>query len=491
MSYLLREFEIERVSMKSVAFSTDGNYIVSGASDAYVHVWDVNRGEQVCQMKHRNSVNTVTFSYDGTRILSCSLDKTIRIWNTKGDELLRIENKYNSFMSAAFTRDGSKVVCCNSNKGNLVYDASTGEELVFIYWDTDTFCVALNHNDSQVASACEDTLVRTWDPNTGDIIATFKGHEERVTCVTFNSDGSKIASGSQDETIRVFDVNTQDQLARLQHPETVLSVAWNGSYVVSGSKDEYVRVWDALNEQNVLELEHGGAVLSVGFNQDGSKLVSGSDDWTVRVWKLPSLSTKGENKVQEKDTCGLDQFETYTRKQMVDGEVYPQKSMYIFDDKGKSYTIKYSDSSAEIVDIKEDNVSIFEEGKPNITGKWDDRMVEIENVFFQDAKGKGYCTMAVSYLLKVMLNEAAKQGKFPYLGKVYIFSRMPCPAVNCYTHAFMNNTFVPNPEELKDFKMELSYWLKQHKFRYTFEKFYSDVQLKKYKAMENVLPLKF
>ncbi|KAG2054987.1 WD40 repeat-like protein, partial [Suillus hirtellus] len=68
--------------VKSVSFSPDGAYVVSGSLDMTVRLWDVATGQPIGQplRGHTEEVNSVSFSWDGTRIISCSHDGTVRVW---------------------------------------------------------------------------------------------------------------------------------------------------------------------------------------------------------------------------------------------------------------------------------------------------------------------------------------------------------------------------------------------------------------------------
>lgn len=60
--------------------------------------------------------------------------------------------------------------------------------------------------NKNVATSSTDGSVLIWDATTGDICATFLGHEASVNTISFSSDGKWVATGSTDGTIRIWDV---------------------------------------------------------------------------------------------------------------------------------------------------------------------------------------------------------------------------------------------------------------------------------------------
>ena len=53
-----------------------------GNNDAFVRLWDVDRGKEIWQSpdRHRGAVNGVAFLPDGQRVVSCGTDGTVRLW---------------------------------------------------------------------------------------------------------------------------------------------------------------------------------------------------------------------------------------------------------------------------------------------------------------------------------------------------------------------------------------------------------------------------
>ena len=93
--------------------------------------------------------------------------------------------------------------------------------------------------------ACGDP--RLWDAASGDLLATFTGHDNTAWSVTLSPDGTRIAAGSHDSTVRLWDVASGELLATLVgHEDAVQSIAFSpdGTRIASGSRDSTVRIWD-------------------------------------------------------------------------------------------------------------------------------------------------------------------------------------------------------------------------------------------------------
>jgi WD40 repeat protein len=156
--------------VNSVAFSPDGQSIVSGADDSTVRVWDATTGiERHIMHGHESYVNSVAFSHDSQSIVSGSSDKTVRVWDaTTGTE--------------------------------RHHDVMSGHE-------RSVRCVAFSPDGQSIVSGSDDETVRVWDATTGTERHVMHGHIRKVTSFTFSPDGLSIIARSYN-TVCVWDATT-------------------------------------------------------------------------------------------------------------------------------------------------------------------------------------------------------------------------------------------------------------------------------------------
>ena len=70
------------VYVRSLVFSPDSKFLVTGSEDFLIRVWDIS-SESVLQTlsAHTQEIYTLDWSKDGSIIVSGSGDQTIKVWN--------------------------------------------------------------------------------------------------------------------------------------------------------------------------------------------------------------------------------------------------------------------------------------------------------------------------------------------------------------------------------------------------------------------------
>jgi WD40 repeat protein len=91
-------------TVRSVAYRSDGRYLVSGSSDATLRQWDAETGEQIGAplTGHTGIIWSVVYRPDGCCIVSGSHDETIRLWNAESHCCLAVLRWHQSVTSVAF-----------------------------------------------------------------------------------------------------------------------------------------------------------------------------------------------------------------------------------------------------------------------------------------------------------------------------------------------------------------------------------------------------
>ncbi|CAE6481290.1 unnamed protein product [Rhizoctonia solani] len=283
--------------INSVAFSPDGAYIASGSSDTTVRLWSVRTGKVISNplRGHSDSVRSVVFSPNGTRVISGSADTTIRIWDmkTKGLVSSRLLGHTGSVNSIAFSPDGRLMASASDDKSVIIWDAETGLMIgsALTGHSHQVLSVGFSPNGTHVVSGSMDMTLRIWDSRTWQAIGNpLIGHTAPVNSVTFSPDGTVMLSGSDDKTLRLWGSQAGQPIGSPLkcHSRRVYSAFFSpdGARIMSASADKTIRVWDAQTKQPPTSpLDgHDDSVRAVAFSPDGARIISSSKDMTIRIW---------------------------------------------------------------------------------------------------------------------------------------------------------------------------------------------------------------
>jgi len=213
---------------RSVAWSSDGKKIASGASDKTVRIWDAKTGDELKVLRgHMEEVNSVAWSSDGKKVASAgSVDHTVRIWDLEtGRDRVLGGDMY--FVSAVAWISRKKVVSGSWDRAVRIWDLETGGCNVSEKYKRSIRAIACSPDGRKIVIGFFEGAVMICDAKTGQNLQVLEGHNGNINSIAWSPDGKKVASGASDETVKIWDVKTGRCESILKgHTEQVYSVAF-------------------------------------------------------------------------------------------------------------------------------------------------------------------------------------------------------------------------------------------------------------------------
>ncbi|MDZ8080009.1 MAG: WD40 repeat domain-containing protein [Nostoc sp. DcaGUA01] len=281
--------------------------ILASGSRGETKLWDLSKGELIDTLSEYpwvisglvDEVNSLAFSSDGQTLVSCGADSTIKIWHVGALDLIDILHKHHGVVRcAAFTPDGRMLATGGDDRKILFWDLIHRQVAIALSLDDTAAHSLVLSPDGQTVVTGSYRKIKVWriSPQTGikslkdtEPLHTLMGHSHIVCSLAISRDGKLLVSGSWDQTIKIWHLESGKLLHTLKgHRDRVYAIALSPDeeIIASGSADQTIKLWHVQTGELLGTFTgHGNIVTALAFTASGEMLVSGSLDKTIKIWQ--------------------------------------------------------------------------------------------------------------------------------------------------------------------------------------------------------------
>ncbi len=313
-------------AIKTVSLSSDGRFLISGAEDNSIKLWEVSTGRELRTFFGESGWSTegiAALSPDGNYLaIAAGSFISLREVETGRDIPFLMSSDTGAITALAFSSNGKWLVAGSWGGGIILREMSSGYTHTFAAHSGLITSIAIGPDSRWFASASTDRTIKLWELDTikslnrvaanievskygavkmelserldfgktGKNILTLLGHSDSINSIALAPNSSWLASTSSDGSIKLWDVRSGQELRTLatHSPQTkAITISPDNRWIATAGTDKLIKLWDAGTGQEIRSFAgHDELVTTIKFGPDGNFLASGSQDRTVKLWNV-------------------------------------------------------------------------------------------------------------------------------------------------------------------------------------------------------------
>ena len=289
-----------------ISCSPNGKFLVDAnrVEPFELSIWDIEKEKIVHRLSgHSERIFSVAYSHDGDFIVSGSYDSTIRIWETKTGNCVKIIDACTKNEDSLHAPVGAVVFSPNNNyiasglySGEVViWDIKSEKILHILQGGNPQRGVSFNPKGDRIIAGGVNQEIKMWDVQSGNLVMTLKGHTGAITAVEYSPNGKYIVSASDDKSIICWDADNGSIQWQLRGPErgiSCLSYSLDGNYIAATTDDVDYPVIVCDSKTGRILVAYKGLMApaeSVTFCPDSRHIVSAGIDGSIIIWDFAPL----------------------------------------------------------------------------------------------------------------------------------------------------------------------------------------------------------
>lgn len=291
-------------SVQAVAYSPiNSSLIASAGGNHTVKLWDLADGSVTTLGSHRDTVNSIAFSPDGNRLVSASDDFTFKLWDVQGKRHLSTlshitDNARSQIKAVTFSSDGQKIA--TAGRHVKIWDIHTLREIMTIRHAAWVYAVAFSFDSQYLAMGDASGQISIKNLRNQQDVVQFRGDPDFMTAIKFSPDNQTLASAGYNGGVKLWKLPNWEQAGTLPTNGTVSDLSFSPDSSKLASTDfEAVNLWAIHNGEKIATLRgHVGWVNAADFSHDGVSIISGGSDGTLRLWDVTSYQSSPQDMVR-------------------------------------------------------------------------------------------------------------------------------------------------------------------------------------------------
>lgn len=270
-------------AITAAAFSADGRWLAWGGAGKRISVLDLRARKLQCGSaeSHQAPLTALRFALDGRSLVSMDYSGLAIAWDTEScQETSRL----------ASTGGGSFAAVSADLKWTAATDAGYPEVHLANWADRSAKKIAIGNSDfllaidfhpagNPVVLGSRDSTTLLWNPHTGKIQQTLRGHGADVTSVAFDQNGQRLASGSIHGEVILWDLSkTRPMETARSLPQPAVESVFYGAdsqRILAANRDGQIFTWNLADAKATAEnLSWPARPAAVAISSGGERIAA-------------------------------------------------------------------------------------------------------------------------------------------------------------------------------------------------------------------------
>mmetsp|Transcript_24154 Transcript_24154/g.27356 ORF Transcript_24154/g.27356 Transcript_24154/m.27356 type:complete len:765 (-) Transcript_24154:74-2368(-) len=286
---ILKSIYTHKLSIKSMAVSSDQAYLLTVAVEAEVKVWDLNTRKEIASLtEHDGKLMYVAFSPDNSQFATASLEGEVKLWDFSSKTVIKtVVTHQDDALKLMFTNDGSQLISLARDTFQMTNLATDTSRTFVPYHKYLMKFVEKVASQQKIVTGSHDGSIKVWNSETGSLEQTWAStSESSLYSLVLSHSGETVYSGHYDGSVYVRKFSTSQLLQTLNnHTRTVfgLAVTPNDEKLVTAGWDGFIRIIRTSDYQVLGSIETS-EVQAIAVSD--THIYSIHDDLTVAAWNI-------------------------------------------------------------------------------------------------------------------------------------------------------------------------------------------------------------